>query len=42
MAAAPLIVALYAIDFTGHAYWATTLFAVAMPRWSWARGISGS
>jgi CDP-diacylglycerol---glycerol-3-phosphate 3-phosphatidyltransferase len=30
MAAAPVIVALYAIDFTGHAYWATALFAVAM------------
>jgi CDP-diacylglycerol--glycerol-3-phosphate 3-phosphatidyltransferase len=30
MAAAPIIVALYAIDFTGHDYWATALFAVAM------------
>lgn len=30
MAAAPVIVALYAIDFDGHAYWATALFAVAM------------
>jgi CDP-diacylglycerol--glycerol-3-phosphate 3-phosphatidyltransferase len=30
MAAAPVIVALYAIDFTGHDYWATTLFAIAM------------
>jgi CDP-diacylglycerol--glycerol-3-phosphate 3-phosphatidyltransferase len=30
MAAAPVIVALYAIDFTGHDYWATALFAVAM------------
>jgi CDP-diacylglycerol---glycerol-3-phosphate 3-phosphatidyltransferase len=30
MAAAPIIVALYAIDFAGHDYWATALFAVAM------------
>jgi CDP-diacylglycerol--glycerol-3-phosphate 3-phosphatidyltransferase len=30
MAAAPVIVALYAMDFTGHDYWATALFAVAM------------
>lgn len=30
MAAAPVIVALFAIDFTGHEYWATALFAVAM------------
>lgn len=30
MAAAPVIVALYAIDFAGHDYWATALFAVAM------------
>jgi phosphatidylglycerophosphate synthase len=27
MAAAPIIVALYAIDFAGHDYWATALFA---------------
>ena len=30
MAAAPIIVALFAIDFAGHEYWATALFAVAM------------
>ena len=30
MAAAPVIVALFAIDFAGHDYWATALFAVAM------------
>jgi CDP-diacylglycerol---glycerol-3-phosphate 3-phosphatidyltransferase len=30
MAAAPVIVALFAIDFAGHEYWATALFAVAM------------
>jgi CDP-diacylglycerol---glycerol-3-phosphate 3-phosphatidyltransferase len=30
MAAAPVIVALFAIDFPGHEYWATALFAVAM------------
>jgi CDP-diacylglycerol--glycerol-3-phosphate 3-phosphatidyltransferase len=30
MAAAPIIVGLYAIDFAGHDYWATALFAVAM------------
>lgn len=30
MAAAPVIVALFAIDFDGHEYWATALFAVAM------------
>ncbi|HEU4942306.1 MAG TPA: CDP-diacylglycerol--glycerol-3-phosphate 3-phosphatidyltransferase [Gaiellaceae bacterium] len=30
MAAAPAIVALFAIDFPGHEYWATALFAVAM------------
>ncbi|MBA2361757.1 MAG: CDP-diacylglycerol--glycerol-3-phosphate 3-phosphatidyltransferase [Actinobacteria bacterium] len=30
MAAAPLIVALYVVDFSGHDYWATVLFAVAM------------
>jgi len=30
MAAAPVIVALYAVDFSGHEYWATALFAVAM------------
>jgi CDP-diacylglycerol--glycerol-3-phosphate 3-phosphatidyltransferase len=30
MAAAPLIVALYVVDFSGHDYWATALFAVAM------------
>ena len=30
MAAAPAIVALFAIDFPGHDYWATALFAVAM------------
>jgi CDP-diacylglycerol---glycerol-3-phosphate 3-phosphatidyltransferase len=27
---APLIVALYVVDFPGHDYWATALFAVAM------------
>lgn len=30
MAAAPVIVALFAVDFAGHEYWATALFAVAM------------
>jgi CDP-diacylglycerol--glycerol-3-phosphate 3-phosphatidyltransferase len=30
MAAAPLIVALYVVDFSGHIYWATALFAIAM------------
>jgi CDP-diacylglycerol--glycerol-3-phosphate 3-phosphatidyltransferase len=30
MAAAPLIVLLYVVDFAGHDYWATALFAVAM------------
>lgn len=30
MAAAPVIVALFALDFEGHAYWATSVFAVAM------------
>ncbi|HEX2292777.1 MAG TPA: CDP-diacylglycerol--glycerol-3-phosphate 3-phosphatidyltransferase [Gaiellaceae bacterium] len=30
MAAAPLIVALFVVDFPGHEYWATALFAVAM------------
>ena len=30
IAAAPLIVLLYVIDFPGHDYWATGLFAVAM------------
>jgi CDP-diacylglycerol---glycerol-3-phosphate 3-phosphatidyltransferase len=30
IAAAPLIVALYVIDFSGHDYWATALLAVAM------------
>jgi CDP-diacylglycerol--glycerol-3-phosphate 3-phosphatidyltransferase len=30
MAAAPVIVALFVIDFAGHEYWATALFAVAM------------
>ena len=30
MAAAPVIVALFVIDFPGHEYWATALFAVAM------------
>jgi CDP-diacylglycerol---glycerol-3-phosphate 3-phosphatidyltransferase len=30
MAAAPVIVALYVVDFSGHDYWATALFAVAM------------
>ena len=27
---APLIVALYVVDFPGHDYWATALFAVAI------------
>ena len=30
MAAAPVIVALFVVDFSGHEYWATALFAVAM------------
>ena len=30
MAAAPVIVAMFAVDFAGHEYWATALFAVAM------------
>ena len=30
MLAAPVIVALYVVDFSGHDYWATGLFAVAM------------
>jgi CDP-diacylglycerol--glycerol-3-phosphate 3-phosphatidyltransferase len=30
IAAAPLIVALYVVDFSGHDYWATGLFAAAM------------
>jgi CDP-diacylglycerol---glycerol-3-phosphate 3-phosphatidyltransferase len=30
MAAAPIIVALYVVDFSGHDYWATALFAAAM------------
>ena len=30
MAAAPVIVALFAVDFAGHEYWATAVFAVAM------------
>ena len=30
MALTPIIVVLYAVDFSGHDYWATALFAVAM------------
>ena len=30
MAAAPVIVLLYVVDFSGHDYWATALFAAAM------------
>jgi CDP-diacylglycerol--glycerol-3-phosphate 3-phosphatidyltransferase len=30
MLAAPVIVALYVVDFSGHDYWATGLFAAAM------------
>jgi CDP-diacylglycerol---glycerol-3-phosphate 3-phosphatidyltransferase len=30
MAAAPLIVVLFVVDFDGHEYWATALFALAM------------
>lgn len=30
MAAAPVIVVLFVVDFSGHDYWATALFAVAM------------
>ena len=30
MALAPVIVLLYVVDFSGHDYWATALFAVAM------------
>ena len=30
MAAAPVIVLLYVVDFSGHDYWATALFGVAM------------
>jgi CDP-diacylglycerol---glycerol-3-phosphate 3-phosphatidyltransferase len=30
MAAAPVIVVLYVVDFSGHDYWATALFAAAM------------
>ena len=30
MALVPLIVLLYVVDFSGHDYWATALFAVAM------------
>jgi CDP-diacylglycerol---glycerol-3-phosphate 3-phosphatidyltransferase len=30
MVAAPVIVVLYVVDFSGHDYWATGLFAVAM------------
>ena len=30
MAAAPAIVVLYVVDFSGHDYWATALFAVAI------------
>jgi CDP-diacylglycerol---glycerol-3-phosphate 3-phosphatidyltransferase len=30
IAAAPVIVALFVVDFSGHDYWATALFAVAM------------
>jgi CDP-diacylglycerol---glycerol-3-phosphate 3-phosphatidyltransferase len=30
MAAAPIIVVLYVVDFSGHDYWATALFGVAM------------
>ena len=30
MALAPAIVVLYVVDFSGHDYWATALFAVAM------------
>jgi CDP-diacylglycerol--glycerol-3-phosphate 3-phosphatidyltransferase len=30
MALAPIIVVLYVVDFSGHDYWATALFAVAM------------
>jgi CDP-diacylglycerol---glycerol-3-phosphate 3-phosphatidyltransferase len=37
MAAAPVIVALFAIDFDGHEYWATALFAIAMAT-DWADG----
>src|ERR671930_1862132 len=29
-AAVPLVVALFAVDFRGHDYWATAVFAVAM------------
>src|SRR5215218_9753846 len=30
MAAAPVIILLYVVDFSGHDYWATVLFAVAI------------
>jgi len=30
MALAPVIILLYVVDFSGHDYWATALFAVAM------------
>lgn len=30
MAAAPAIVVLFVVDFSGHDYWATALFAIAM------------
>ncbi|MFQ5425644.1 MAG: CDP-diacylglycerol--glycerol-3-phosphate 3-phosphatidyltransferase [Gaiellales bacterium] len=30
IAAVPVVVLLFAVDFDGHAYWATALFAVAM------------
>ena len=30
MAAAPIIVVLFVVDFAGHEYWATALFTVAM------------
>jgi CDP-diacylglycerol---glycerol-3-phosphate 3-phosphatidyltransferase len=45
IAAAPVIVALFAIDFAGHEYWATALFAIAMATdWfdGWVARRSGS
>jgi CDP-diacylglycerol---glycerol-3-phosphate 3-phosphatidyltransferase len=32
IAAAPVIVLLYVVDFAGHDYWATGLFVIAMAR----------
>jgi CDP-diacylglycerol--glycerol-3-phosphate 3-phosphatidyltransferase len=48
VAAVPLVVLLFALDFPNHAYWATAVFVVAMATdqidgWlAWRRGISSA